>query len=205
MAEITLLLERMEKRDPLAAEELWNLVYPKLRAMAHRRLPYRKPGETFQPTELVHELFLRLGGDQPPVFKNSRHFFGCAARAMQRILVDRVRRIMAAKRNGGKKPESLDVLGDLDIPCPILDDEVLLLLDEALEKFRLIHPERAQLVGLRFFLGMDYVEAAKLLEISVSTAKVWWRHSRAWLEAEMQTSLPPAGAAKAGSEGPPHS
>ena len=157
--------------------------------MARRRLPQPRPGETLQPTALVHELFLRLGGDHPPAFKNRRHFFGTAARAMNRILVDRARGRLAQKRNGGVPPEPFDP-EDAPLAGPPLPDEALDQLAAALEKFRLRQPERAELVELRFFLAKQYDEIAELLGISVPTAKVWWRHARAWLEVEINTSLP---------------
>lgn len=139
-------------------------------------------GHTLQPTALVHEAWLRLGGEAAPTFQNRAHFFGAAAEAMRRILIERARRRQAAKRGSGTAPLDAD---DLDIPSPAPDDDSLLAIHEALEKFSAVDPRKAELVKLRYFVGLNFEETAAALGIAVPTAKQWWAYSRAWLRVEM--------------------
>lgn len=141
------------------------------------------PGQTLQPTALVHEAWLRLGGSDAPGFQNRAHFFGAAAEAMRRILIDRARRRLAAKRGGGVVAVELD---EIAIPAPAADDDQLLALNDALEKFTALDPRKAELVKLRYFVGMSFDEAATALGIAVPTAKQWWAYARAWLTVELR-------------------
>ena len=183
MSDVTRLLEAIQQGDPKAAEELLPLVYEELRKLARAKMSYEAAGHTLQPTALVHEAWLRLGGGAGAQFENRAHFFGAAAEAMRRILVERARRRLAAKRGGGAIPVDVDEVG---IPSPVADDDVLLQLDEALEKFATLDARKAELVKLRYFVGLNFEEAAAALGIAVPTAKQWWAYARAWLAVEMR-------------------
>jgi len=188
MSEITLLLDRVQAGDPKAAEELLPLVYDELRRLAAHRMSGEAHGHTLQPTALVHEAWLRLAGNDGEVeFSNRAHFFGAAAEAMRRILIERVRRRLRIKRGAGVIPEQVD---ELDIAIPENDEDALLALNEALEKYAGIDAQKAELVKLRYFVGMNYEEAAAALDIAVPTAKRWWAYARAWLAVEMRRTLP---------------
>ena len=184
MSGITHILGRLEQGDAKAAEELLPLVYEELRGLAAGRMANEIAGQTLQPTALVHEAWLRLGGDEAPSFQNRAHFFGAAAEAMRRILIERARRRVAAKRGGGVV--MVDVEG-IEIPSPVADDDQLLAVNEALEKFAMLDPRKAELVKLRYFVGMNFEEAAAALGIAVPTAKQWWAYARAWLTVELRT------------------
>jgi RNA polymerase sigma factor (TIGR02999 family) len=159
-----------------------------LRKIAAHKMAQEAPGQTLQPTALVHEAWLRLGlgADAQPAWKNRAHFFAAAAEAMRRILVEHARRRTALKRGGGLDRISLD---EAEIPLVTVDDERLLAVDEALEQFAAINPCQAELVKLRYFAGMTFEEAASVLGIAVPTAKEWWAYSRAWLAVAMRPSL----------------
>ena len=176
----------LERGEPPPAEELLPLVYEELRKLAAHKMAQEAPGQTLQPTALVHEAWLRLGADRQPAWKNRAHFFAAAAEAMRRILVERARRRTALKRGGGAKPASLD---EVEIPIVVADDERLLAVDEALEQFAAIEPRKAELVKLRYFTGMTFEEAASVLGIAVPTAKEWWAYGRAWLALVLRPSL----------------
>jgi RNA polymerase sigma factor (TIGR02999 family) len=168
----------LEQGDAKAAEELLPVVYDELRRLAANKMANEAPGQTLQPTALVHEAWLRLGGGDAPSFQNRVHFFGAAAEAMRRILIERSRRRIAAKRGGGAARVDLD---EIEIPSPIPDDEQLLAVNEALEKFAALDPRKAEMVKLRYFVGMSFDETATALGIAVPTAKQWWAYARAWL------------------------
>jgi len=138
-------------------------------------------GHTLQPTALVHEAWLKISGDEQRDWNGRQHFFAAAAEAMRRILVDRARRRLAAKRGAGEICLDAD---ELDIPAPAADDQ-LLAVNEALEKFALLDARKAELVKLRYFVGMTFEEVAEAMGIAVPTAKQWWAYSRAWLRVEM--------------------
>jgi RNA polymerase sigma factor (TIGR02999 family) len=182
MSDVTHLLQAATAGDPKAAAELFPLVYDELRRLAAQKMAREASGHTLQPTALVHEAWLRLAGDEAARFENRAHFFGAAAEAMRRILIDRARRRLAAKRGNGAEP--LDVDG-IEIPSPAADDDTLLQVNEALEKFQAIDPRKAELVKLRYFVGMNFEETAAALGIAVPTAKQWWAYARAWLTVEM--------------------
>jgi RNA polymerase sigma factor (TIGR02999 family) len=187
MTQATSILERARQGDPKAAEELFPLVYQELRELAAAKMAREKPGQTLQPTALVHEAWLRLAGDASPQFQSRAHFFGAAAEAMRRILIERARRRLAAKRGAGA--EQIDV-DEIEIASPVSDDDTLLALNEALEKFSTLDARKADLVKLRYFIGMNYEEAADALGIAVPTAKQWWAYARAWLAVEMRGNAP---------------
>lgn len=182
MSEITHILERINLGDAKAAEDLPGLVYNDLRRLAAQKMLGEACGNTLQPTALVHEAWLRLGADAQPQWRSRGHFFAAAAEAMRRILVERARRRAAAKRGAGA--ERIDV-DRVDIPMPMADDE-LLKLNEALDRFTTVSPRKAELIKLRYFVGMNFEEAGAALGIAVPTAKKWWAYARAWLEVEMK-------------------
>jgi RNA polymerase sigma factor (TIGR02999 family) len=183
VSEITQILSRLEQGEAKAAEELLPLVYEELRRLASRKMANEAAGHTLQPTALVHEAWLRLGGNDAPSFQNRAHFFGAAAEAMRRILIDRARRRIAAKRGGGAARVDLD---EIELPSPFADDDQLIAVNEALEKFAALDPRKAELVKLRYFVGMSFDEAATALGIAVPTAKQWWAYARAWLTVELR-------------------
>src|SRR5207248_4299768 len=179
MADVTQILSAIEAGDPKAAAELLPLVYDELRKLAAVRLAEEKPGQTLQPTALVHEAYLRLvGGAQPQDWHGRGHFFAAAAEAMRRILIDRARHKQTGKAGGGRRRLDLD---DVE---PALDEENgdrLLALDEALRQFEAEDPRKADLVKLRFFAGLTAEQAAAALGVSTSTAEKDWAYARSWL------------------------
>jgi RNA polymerase sigma factor (TIGR02999 family) len=184
--EITRILQRTQQGDVVAAEELLPLVYDELRKLATQKMAAESSAQTLQPTALVHEAWLRVaGGNSQNTFANRSHFFGAAAEAMRRILIERARRRMAAKRGGGAAHLDVD---EIDIAAPVADDEALLRLNEALGKFAALDARKAELVKLRYYAGMNYEEAATVLGIAVPTAKEWWAYARAWLAVEMRVA-----------------
>jgi len=187
MTGITQVLERLAQGDPVAAEELLPLVYEELRGMARGKMANESPGRTLQPTALVHEAWLRLGAEAQPAWKSRSHFFGAAAEAMRRILIEAARRRLAARRGGGAEPVQVDAL---EISSPATDDDTLLRVNEAVEKFAAIDPRKAELVKLRYFVGLSFEEAASALGVAVPTAKQWWAYARAWLRVEMKSNEP---------------
>jgi len=186
LSEFTHILERVEHGDPKAAADLLPIVYEELRRLAAQKMANEAAGHTLQPTALVHEAWLRLGGSDVPTFQNRAHFFGAAAEAMRRILIEHARRRLAAKRGAGVEVVDLD---GLEISSPIEDDDQLLAVNEALEKLAAIDPRKAELVKLRYFIGLNFEETAAALGIAVPTAKQWWAYARAWLTVEMRGSV----------------
>jgi RNA polymerase sigma factor (TIGR02999 family) len=185
MNEVTRILDAIEQGEPGAAEELLPLVYQELRRLAAWRMANEPPGQTLQPTALVHEAWLRLvGSDGQAQFQNRAHFFAAAAEAMRRILIDNARRKLAA-RHGGKQ-QRVDIQ-DVDVALELKYDE-LLAVNDALDKFAARDNEKAELVKLRYFAGMKIEEAAEVLGISVPTANRWWAYARAWLFHEVASA-----------------
>lgn len=183
MREITHIIEAAQTGDPQAASELLGLVYDELRRIAAHKMAQEKPGQTLQPTALVHEAWLRLvGNEREAQFANRAHFFAAAAEAMRRILVERARSKLTAKRGG--RIEHVDI-EDIEIAGSNETGE-LLAVHEALERFAARDPAKADLVKLRYFVGMTIEEAAASLNISEPTAKRWWVYARAWLYREIQ-------------------
>ena len=173
----TVLLGGAEQGDSRAADQLLDLVYGELRRLAAYKLGREAPGQTLQPTALVHEAWLKLVGAGEQKFKNHKHFFAVAAEAMRRILIDRARR-RKTQRHGGQC-ERVE-LWETRLAAPAEDDQ-LLAVNEALEKLEGQHPAQAQVVKLRYFGGMTNEEVAQALNISVSTVKTYWTFARAWL------------------------
>ena len=171
----------MQHGDPKAADELLPLVYGELRKLAASKMANEAAGNTLQPTALVHEAWLRLAGNENPQFANRAHFFAAAAEAMRRILIDRARRKRALCHGGGQHRVDLE---GLDIASPITEDQ-LLAVDEALDRLAAHYPVQAELVKLRYFVGMTVQEAAEILGISADTAKDYSAHARAWLFQEI--------------------
>jgi RNA polymerase sigma factor (TIGR02999 family) len=177
MSEVTRILESIQAGDKRAAGDLLPLVYEELRKLAASRMAREAPGQTLQPTALVHEAWLRLIGKEGAQWEGRAHFFGAAAEAMRRILIDNARR-KQAERHGGAL-QRVDILEfDLAAPAP---DEALLALNDALEAFAALDKSKAELVKLRYFAGLTLEEAAGALSISLATAKRWWAYARAWL------------------------
>jgi len=177
MSDATVMLAAVNQGDPKAAKDLLVLVYDELRRLAAAKLAHEAPGQTLQPTALVHEAWLRLVGDRNPSFADRAHFFRASAEAMRRILIDRARRKRTQKHGGAFQRVDIE---EHDLAAPSTDDQ-LLALNEALEKFSLEHPTQAELVKLRYFAGLTNEEVSNVLGISVSTAKNYWAFSRAWL------------------------
>jgi RNA polymerase sigma factor (TIGR02999 family) len=189
MNDVSRILNSIEHGNVEAANELLALVYDELRRVAARKMAYEAPGHTLQPTALVHEAWLQLGGDDQPTWKNRAHFFGAAAEAMRRILVDRARQKKALKRGGGLQRVELD---GVELASPMPDDE-LLALDEALDRLATVDTRAAEMVKLCFFVGLTQEEAARELGVSISTAERVWGFARSWLlrEVRKQTSGTP--------------
>jgi RNA polymerase sigma factor (TIGR02999 family) len=182
MSDVTHILSAIEEGDPHAAEQLLPLVYDELRKLAAARLAQEKPGQTLQPTALVHEAYLRLVDVEDVQQWNSRgHFFAAAAEAMRRILVENARRKMRLKHGGDREQVEIELAS---LPTRMSSDE-LVALDEALEKLRQHDPVKAQLVTLRYFGGMTIEQAAEALRISRVTAHRYWTYARAWLHQQI--------------------
>jgi len=182
MSDITQVLSAVERGQVHAAEELLPLVYDELRRLAAWRLSNERPGQTLQATALVHEAYLRLVGTNDPHWNGRRHFFGAAAEAMRRILVERARRKKRLKRGGDLERVDLDCL---EMPAPLPDDE-LLALDEALDRLTEVDPRASELVKLCFFVGLTQEQAAKELGVSITTVERTWAYARAWLFREVR-------------------
>jgi RNA polymerase sigma factor (TIGR02999 family) len=181
MTNVTRILNAAANGDAAAAEELLPIVYAELRRLAGHQMAHEAEGQTLQPTALVHEAWLKLAGSSQQW--NSRgHFFCAAAEAMRRILIDRARKRKRERHGHGLRRLNLE---DVDVAATA-DEEVLLCLDEALEKLALEAPEKAELVKLRYFAGLSIPEAAQALGISEATAKRHWTYARAWLFAELR-------------------
>jgi RNA polymerase sigma factor (TIGR02999 family) len=181
MNEVTRILSAIEQGDPKAAEELLPLVYVELRKLAAQRMTQEKPGQTLQATALVHDAYLRLvGPDDAQKWDSRGHFFAAAAEAMRRILVENARRKGRLKRGGGLARQ----FEGQDVAVPERP-EVVLALDEALDRLATSSPEAAELVKLRFFAGCTNAEAASLLAISPRKADQVWAYARAWLREEI--------------------
>jgi len=170
MSDVTRILDRAQQGDPHAAEELLPFVYEELRKLAAARMANEAAGHTLQPTALVHEAWLRLVGDDGKEWGGRAHFFGAAAEAMRRILVDRARAKRALKRGGELKRLNID---DVELAAPMPDDE-LLALDEALDRLATVDTRAADMVKLCFFVGLTQEEAARELGISIATAERVW-------------------------------
>jgi RNA polymerase sigma factor (TIGR02999 family) len=186
MNEVTRILSAVEAGEPQEAERLLPLVYDELRRLAARRLAHEKPGQTLQPTALVHEAYLRLVDTATIRRWDSRgHFFAAAAESMRRILVERARRRGRLRHGGGMR--RLDLLAEECTADPAGDEQVLLL-DEALDRLAASRPQAAELVKLRFFSGLTAEEAAPMVGLSPRSARRLWAFARAWLRRDMEGS-----------------
>lgn len=175
--------------EPGAADRLLPLVYDELRKLAAAKLARELPGQTLQPTALVHEAWLRLGGAEQPDWKNRAHFFSSAAEAMRRILIERARRRKAERHGGGLvRVEGED--GMPEVAAPGSDDEVLAV-HEALHALALHDARKAELVKLRYFAGLTFEQAAEVLDVAVPTVKRDWAYARAWLYREIAEQRKP--------------
>lgn len=183
VSEVTLILEQLKHGDATAANRLLPLVYEELRRIAAAKMARESAALTLQPTALVHEAWLRLGGEVQTHWQNKRHFLGAAAEAMRRILIERARQRQAVRHGGGLQRVEYT---DLEQPAGQLPDHRLLALGEALERLAAQDPEKAELVKLRFFAGLTLEEAAATLDISLAMAKRWWTYARAWLIREVE-------------------
>ena len=184
MTDVTRILNAMEQGEPTASEKLLPIVYEELRKLARARLSKEKPGQTLQPTMLVHEAYLRLvDNDQAQKWNSRGHFFGAAAEAMRRILVENARRKQSLKRGGQARHLELDpALAAIENPF-----EDLLDLDQAMTRLEQEWPKNAQLVKLRYFAGLTIPEASKAMGISTATAERYWRFARAWLHSQLKS------------------
>jgi RNA polymerase sigma factor (TIGR02999 family) len=182
--EITAILNRAGQGDPKAADQLLPLVYDELRKLASAKMAREPGGHTLQATALVHEAWLRLGGDEQPTWQNRAHFFAAAAEAMRRILIDSARRRRAQRHGGGL--QHIDVNdAALEISAPDGADDEMLAVHESLDRLAVHDSRKAELVKLRYFAGLTLEQAADALGVSVPTAKRDWAYSRAWLFKEI--------------------
>jgi RNA polymerase sigma factor (TIGR02999 family) len=170
MGDFTRILERAQAGDGNAAAEMLPLVYDELRRLAAAKMARESPGQTLQPTALVHEAWLRLGGDDQPNWQNRSHFLGAAAEAMRRILVENARRKLRLKRGGGNERVELH---ESAIEAPI-EDEKVLQVHEALDTLATEDPQKAEIVKLRFFVGLGHDEIAALLGVNEKTVRRHW-------------------------------
>ena len=174
--------EAMQPDEIQTTEELLPLVYAELRRLAAHKMASENPNQTLQPTALVHEAWLKLGGEQNGQWRNRNHFFAAAAEAMRRILTDNAKRKLRVRHGGGQERVDLD---DCATAAESEADHILAV-SEALEKLARLDPRRAELVKLRYFVGLTFEEAAEVLDISVPTAKRYWSFARAWLYEEIR-------------------
>jgi len=188
MSELTKILHATAQGDSSAARKLLPLVYDELRQLAARKMTQESCTQTLQPTALVHEAWLRLGGDEQPTWENRTHFFCAAAEAMRRILIDRARSKQAIRHGGGQERLNVD---EVEIAAPMQEDE-LLAVNEALDRFSQHAPQKAELVKLRYFAGFGLKEAGQVLGISEPTAVRWWTYSKTWLYQAIQETRGPA-------------
>jgi RNA polymerase sigma factor (TIGR02999 family) len=170
VSDVTRLLGAIDHGDSRAAEELLPLIYEELRRLAAHKMAHEAPGQTLQPTALVHEAWLRLVGDGDPGWQNRAHFFAAAAEAMRRILIDRARSKLAVRRGGGQARVEVDETA-LEAPA---DDEKLLQVHEALEVLAAEDPQKAEIVKLRFFGGLSHEEIAAVLSVNEKTVRRHW-------------------------------
>jgi RNA polymerase sigma factor (TIGR02999 family) len=185
VSEVTRILDRVQGGEAKAAEELLPLVYEELRKLAASKMAQQPPGQTLQPTALVHEAWLKLNGHPRASWNDRHHYFRAAAEAMRQILIDRARAKQRHKRGAGQTRVRLD---EVDLAADT-EPETLLVVDEALRALARHRPAEAELVKLRFFIGLNVNEAARALGISEKTAKRHWVHARAWLFQEITRSL----------------
>jgi RNA polymerase sigma factor (TIGR02999 family) len=185
VSDVTRLLNAIDHGDPKAAGELLPLVYDELRQLAAARMARESPGQTLQATALVHEAWLRLVGSNETQWNSRGHFFGAAAEAMRRILVERARK-KARVRHGGQL-QRVD-LHQVSVATEDSDD-VIVAIHEALEKLAVESPQKAEIIKLRYFAGLEHAEIAKILGVSEPTVRRHWAFARSWLYAELKLQL----------------
>ena len=185
MSDLTRILDRAREGDAAAAGELYPLVYDELRSLAARKMAGEGSGNTLQPTALVHEAWLRLGADAQPAWQNRAHFFGAAAEAMRRILVENARRRGRQKRGGGLEHQPLEETG-FQVPAEPANDE-LLAVHEVLDRLATEEPGAADVVKLRYFVGLPLPEVAEVLHMSPRTASRLWAYARVRLKEMIQS------------------
>jgi RNA polymerase sigma factor (TIGR02999 family) len=185
LSDVTRILESIQHGDPKAADELLPLVYTALRKLAAYKMAHSAAGHTLQPTALVHEVWLRLVGNDNPTFENRAHFFAAAAEAMRHLLIDNARRKLARRHGGGLQRMDIE---NADIAMPA-DEDHLLAVNDALDRLAERSPVEAQVVKLRFFVGMTAAESAEVLGLSERTVKQYWSHARTWLYREIQSKV----------------
>ncbi len=181
MNDVTHILEALRQGDPNAGDQLLAAVYDQLRRLAAFKMANELPGQTLQPTALVHEAWIKLVANENARWESRAHFFGAAAEAMRRILIDNARRKHALRHGGGQHRVDIQ---DVDL-ASAAEDEQLLAVHEALDKLAAQDKTKAELVKLRYFVGMTIEEAAEVLGISTATAKRYWAYARAWLFREI--------------------
>lgn len=185
MKDVTHILNATPGNDPRAASELLSLVYGELRRLAAAKMTSEAQGQTLQATALVHEAWLKLTNDPDRKWNDRSHFFAAAAEAMRRILVDQARRKRAQRHGGGQRRVELP-----EIACGLDETEDrVLAVNDALARFAAVDSQKAELVKLRYFVGMTIDEAAEALGISAPTAKRYWAYSRAWLANQIKTAV----------------
>ena len=177
VSDVTRLLNAVEQGDPKAADELLPLVYEELRKLAAARMAQQPDGQTLQATALVHEAWLRLVDSPDRQYASRRHFFSAAAQAMRHLLIERARRKLRERHGGLLQRVDVD---DVEIAAPA-DDERLLQINTALDELARLAPDKAEVVKLRFFLGLDEKEIAELLKLSPRTVERYWSYAKAWL------------------------
>ncbi len=182
MSDVTKILEKIENGEESAAADLLPAVYDELRKLAAQKLSNERASPSLQPTLLVHDAYLRLvDRDQQQKWTNRGHFFGAAAEAMRRILIENARRKRTQKRGA----DQVRVPLELAEPAILEDSVDLLALDEALREFEQVWPDKAKLVKLRYFAGLTISEAAKVMSVSESTVERHWKFARAWLYSKL--------------------
>ena len=185
MSEVTKILSAIERGDEHAADNLLPLVYQELRKLAAAKLAKEEPGQTLQPTMLVHEAYVRLVDvDEPQLWNGRGHFFAAAAEAMRRILIESARRKQSLKHGGEMRRVELNVA----TAATENPGEDLLALDEALTRLEEQWPEKAKLVKLKYFAGLTIPEASQAMGVSTATAERYWKFARAWLHSQLKSS-----------------
>jgi RNA polymerase sigma factor (TIGR02999 family) len=184
MAEITQMLDAVGRGESCAAEELLPLVYEELRRHAAARMAQEPAGQTLQPTALVHEAWLRLFNGGGCQWQNRAHFFGAAAQAMRRILIENARHKARFKRGGGLQRVDIDAV---ELPATVPEERILQI-DEALERLQTLDPEKARVVVLKFFGGLSNAAAAECLDVTERTVERHWAYAKTWLFQEIQAN-----------------
>ena len=182
MSDITRILDAIGQGEAQAADQLLPVAYQELRRLAAHKMASESPGQTLQPTALVHEAWLKLVGQENRKWEDRNHFFAASAEAMRRILVDNARRKRTQRHGGGQRRVQLD-----DVKLAVENDDLLLAVNDALEKLAVTDKQKAELVKLHYFVGMTIEEAAQVLGISEPMAKRHWAYARAWLSEEIRS------------------